>query len=381
MLCGPIPANTGETVERKRAANLPRAYPREHGGNASRIGRITPSGGLSPRTRGKPIITRAGHAQRGPIPANTGETCRTMGRSRAARAYPREHGGNWRGPRSGLAWEGLSPRTRGKRPRIARREIVFGPIPANTGETLPIYQSCVAYRAYPREHGGNGVIDFIDHWIGGLSPRTRGKPAMALSGSMTRGPIPANTGETVRLRIVVQLDRAYPREHGGNGCCDSDPAANPGLSPRTRGKLVIEVLGRAERGPIPANTGETVFRGRALASMRAYPREHGGNATVHNISTPERGLSPRTRGKHGMARLSWRRVRPIPANTGETLPSGPARAAYRAYPREHGGNWLYIARGLVCGGLSPRTRGKRGCVRPSRIIVGPIPANTGETDG
>ena len=72
--------------------------------------------------------------------------------------------------------------------------------------------------------------------IQGLSPRTRGKLVLLLLPAMRLGPIPANTGETPALDTAIKVLAAYPREHGGNCSSPATPIFAQGLSPRTRGK-------------------------------------------------------------------------------------------------------------------------------------------------
>ncbi len=152
-----------------------------------------------------------------------------------------------------------------------------------------------------------------------------------------------------------------------------------GLSPRTRGKHGIWTRPTTSCGPIPANTGETQPTRRSWPPHRAYPREHGGNAVfIHAIAVHE-GLSPRTRGKlSGMTRR-LPLLGPIPANTGETRGGRGMAWPSRAYPREHGGNHFNTSGPAFGKGLSPRTRGKQTGAIITDHRIGPIPANTGET--
>ena len=132
-----------------------RAYPRERGGNNLRSTVVFIFSGLSPRTRGK--HDRADHeaGRQGPIPANAGETRGWLRVKIVCGAYPRERGGNRTRLLLDSLLRGLSPRTRGKQYRPGFVSSTPGPIPANAGETATSFATPDSTWAYPRERGGN----------------------------------------------------------------------------------------------------------------------------------------------------------------------------------------------------------------------------------
>ena len=174
------------------------------------------------------------------------------------------------------------------------------------------------YWAYPRERGGNAKPFHNSHRLQGLSPRTRGKPLQRLDRLSSVGPIPANAGETSVEDGVEHLRRAYPRERGGNLFMQVPDSEKWGLSPRTRGKLILYWCSFHSPGPIPANAGETPGSSRLLLRGGAYPRERGGNVKSNKGRSRLQGLSPRTRGKHSGSASAHQAAGPIPANAGET---------------------------------------------------------------
>ena len=111
----------------------------------------------------------------------------------------------------------------------------------------------------------------------------------------------------------------------------------------------------------------------------AYPRERGGNDLGRPNQQPCGGLSPRTRGKRHwrLPDPAWKG--PIPANAGETPSPPPICSASGAYPRERGGNAVTYQLCPTPRGLSPRTRGKPLPTSATNASSGPIPANAGET--
>ena len=70
--------------------------------------------GLSPRGRGKPVISSSCSARKGSIPAWAGETAIIPVFLHAAQVYPRVGGGNFLSSPFPGCWKGLSPRGRGK---------------------------------------------------------------------------------------------------------------------------------------------------------------------------------------------------------------------------------------------------------------------------
>ncbi len=154
----------------------------------------------------------------------------------------------------------------------------------------------------------------------GLSPQARGKPVPSDIRAPLTGPIPAGTGETGREDRWGASIRAYPRRHGGNEECGSIAMACEGLSPQARGKPPVPTPTRCDQGPIPAGTGETTSNERPDRYSGAYPRRHGGNEEMGVCGSAIRGLSPQARGKPSSMRFSRSCSGPIPAGTGETPP-------------------------------------------------------------
>ena len=133
---GPIPACTGEPSYVRRLIGAPGAYPRMHGGTGALAAGVTAEQGLSPHARGNHGLARAKAGAIGPIPACTGEPL-CFARQRPARwAYPRMHGGTASRISLRIHHQGLSPHARGNLEVMVNRHVQPGPIPACTGEPL-----------------------------------------------------------------------------------------------------------------------------------------------------------------------------------------------------------------------------------------------------
>ncbi len=231
-----IPAWAGETVRRPGQASFPRVYPRVGGGNGEPPEISHPIGGLSPRGRGKRIVTSASRLRSGSIPAWAGETGVVVVHWCPPAVYPRVGGGNL--PELPVPGDqrGLSPRGRGKRSDNRPTRDTQGSIPAWAGETGPGRPACCGFGVYPRVGGGNGRRRQPGPTPGGLSPRGRGKPGEPTPEVYERRSIPAWAGETPSPDPPGRRPGVYPRVGGGNPGPLADGHAAQGLSPRGRGK-------------------------------------------------------------------------------------------------------------------------------------------------
>ena len=130
-----IPAWAGETRLNASTASRASVYPRVGGGNKVDDLSVGSAGGLSPRGRGKPPAPRTTNCYRRSIPAWAGETfCRRSSRGDVA-VYPRVGGGNNAQSRRTIPSGGLSPRGRGKHRAVIAYAKRRRSIPAWAGET------------------------------------------------------------------------------------------------------------------------------------------------------------------------------------------------------------------------------------------------------
>ena len=274
---GSIPACAGETGVGDSLAHSAQVYPRVCGGNGGECGACQLPPGLSPRVRGKPGSQSPRFSALGSIPACAGETTASPRGGCGAMVYPRVCGGNTTssGWKSGRV--GLSPRVRGKPPRVGGGPGAPGSIPACAGETLSQFAKFPKIRVYPRVCGGNRWTPrpMFPSW--GLSPRVRGKPAAARPTRNFFGSIPACAGETRTAMNRQRHTTVYPRVCGGNPRAGSAGLGGRGLSPRVRGKQAMATPDSGGRRSIPACAGETISGIISPRLLQVYPRVCGGN--------------------------------------------------------------------------------------------------------
>ena len=172
-----------------------RVYPRPRGGTSSATACVRRKWGLSPPTRGNRPRREPKRAGAGSIPAHAGEPAENPPDRRLAEVYPRPRGGTHRRRVREPAFAGLSPPTRGNRPERPPRTRFAGSIPAHAGEPITGKPPRLLKRVYPRPRGGTAA-----EWRNlskgeGLSPPTRGNRAAGWGLLGARRSIPAHAGE------------------------------------------------------------------------------------------------------------------------------------------------------------------------------------------
>ena len=234
-------------------------------------------GGLSPRVRGKPRNPASVAQVARSIPACAGEA--TAGRllARIRRVYPRVCGGSSRWSHEYARSEGLSPRVRGKRPRLLAPRGRRRSIPACAGEAPGRIRRGGALWVYPRVCGGSVGLSGYAPRSWGLSPRVRGKHRPGIPQAGYRGSIPACAGEASSVSPAWMVRKVYPRVCGGSPNPTLKAPFPYGLSPRVRGKLGHSFTSWGYSRSIPACAGEAKPRWRTSTGTSVYPRVCGGS--------------------------------------------------------------------------------------------------------
>ena len=212
---------------------------------------------------------------------------------------------------------------------------------------------------YPRVGGGNPDNRVIRPRGKGLSPRGRGKRVVDIAQHIGARSIPAWAGETSASKSRSKAKPVYPRVGGGNQKRAPQNLSGSGLSPRGRGKRQASAFSTPTRRSIPAWAGETDPTPHIIPFGAVYPRVGGGNMNSRSSVICSSGLSPRGRGKHTSPPSASPLSRSIPAWAGETYPAQPFAPTPTVYPRVGGGNSRSPKPSANRLGLSPRGRGKR----------------------
>ena len=158
------------------------------------------------------------------------------------------------------------------------------------------------------------------------------------------GSIPAHAGEPMRYRRRYRVFRVYPRPRGGTGFCPRHAVSAEGLSPPTRGNQREPNGQFLESGSIPAHAGEPADGFGYACEGGVYPRPRGGTYAPPLRARRRPGLSPPTRGNLVMARCSGGANRSIPAHAGEPNPLLARQALSPVYPRPRGGTRVGVSR-------------------------------------
>ena len=214
---------------------------------------------------------------------------------------------------------GSSPRGRGKHHYHPKSPSETRLIPAWAGKTADLERNPELEGAHPRVGGENHVARGCPIDGEGSSPRGRGKPFPAPSGTQTFGLIPAWAGKTCGGALARCCVRAHPRVGGENRWRELPDLYSHGSSPRGRGKLARRGSTPRRRGLIPAWAGKTAWRGTYESTGEAHPRVGGENPATVIVRPWPSGSSPRGRGKRAVEHKTNHQSGLIPAWAGKTL--------------------------------------------------------------
>ena len=378
---GSIPACAGEP--RSSMATSPgwQVYPRVCGGTHVNRAGFHICQGLSPRVRGNLCYGLPCLAYKGSIPACAGEPKTKGGASWTAGVYPRVCGGTMCLYGNLQANQGLSPRVRGNRDRLAGEKVGAGSIPACAGEPPSQRPPTGAPQVYPRVCGGTHPAVKVIFAKSGLSPRVRGN-LFALRWWAGHGrSIPACAGEPGGRTPCAHVAGVYPRVCGGTAREFVGLWCGEGLSPRVRGNLAEGDRSPLQTGSIPACAGEPANQQGNKTTIEVYPRVCGGTDPPYVVPLGDEGLSPRVRGNLDLLHFPIAHRRSIPACAGEPAATTMSGRVWRVYPRVCGGTMAGSPNWSIYGGLSPRVRGNRNIVGRRTGKAGSIPACAGEPAG
>ena len=194
--------------------------------------------GSSPRVRGRRANKGAGHVGHG--------------------AHPRVCGADSPCAFATASADGSSPRVRGRRWQTATKSRCPRLIPACAGQTGHGLLRCDVSGAHPRVCGADEWDTTQDLDVTGSSPRVRGRRRSAAVARRLRGLIPACAGQTPMPRVLWRRVRAHPRVCGADASIPETWGAQPGSSPRVRGRRVPRRGTVPPTGLIPACAGQTI---------------------------------------------------------------------------------------------------------------------------
>ena len=313
-----IPAYAGKTrCDRTDGSSRP-AHPRVCGENLENPTACLPVQGSSPRMRGKRRLPRSRRLVEGLIPAYAGKTTHATSPRLIPRAHPRVCGENNLVNAIHSCSTGSSPRMRGKLGTPQTGQRAPGLIPAYAGKTTSILGFVQGAWAHPRVCGENFVAVDAGGLGEGSSPRMRGKLHRPTRNGQAPGLIPAYAGKTLTRPAVRSSHQAHPR------VCGENSSARPSASP-----LVWL---------IPAYAGKTPFRPGQRFQRPAHPRVCGENLSLSRQPKAQPGSSPRMRGKRSQGDVRHAHAGLIPAYAGKTGEFFVTRFPSWAHPRVCGEN-------------------------------------------
>ena len=254
---GLIPAHAGKTDCRPIVSTLRAAHPRSHGENTIPAEHPLGGRGSSPLTRGKHDPGGAPARRARLIPAHAGKTGSATTACPPSRVHPSSRGENVRALAFVVPMVGLSPLTRGKPLMRGDSRSSARLIPAHTGKTRPRRRRHSARRAHPRSRGENPKTRSDRLLDPGSSPLTRGKLSFCNVRDVAFRLIPAHAGKTTVRQTGRRRFRAHPRSRGENDAGYQPEQVAEGSSPLTRGKLLNALAPLIPVRLIPAHAGKT----------------------------------------------------------------------------------------------------------------------------
>ena len=253
-----IPAHAGQTDCVTTATIASSDHPRACGANYADLQRYGQDDGSSPRMRGKPDVDARFDGGERIIPAHAGQTSPFRPPPLSRSDHPRACGANVKVENLGTAFDGSSPRMRGKHTIPANLEDGMRIIPAHAGQTPRVCRRTGWGPDHPRACGANALpFGIVPPWTGS-SPRMRGKRPMRTLLMPALRIIPAHAGQTEPHQAHEWTSSDHPRACGANVAFLEQLLEQYGSSPRMRGKREHEVAGLVLFRIIPAHAGQTV---------------------------------------------------------------------------------------------------------------------------
>ena len=213
-----------------------RVHPRAGGAAMLRCPVGASKTGPSPLRRGSHGMVSASPDFRGAIPAQAGQPQNRLHTTTLKRVHPRAGGAAGSRHSSSSNHVGQSPRWR-SRPLMHRKETRHGgSIPALAGPSP--HDSLRSMRQWVHPRAGGAALFMLPHYSSclGPSPRWRGSHGMVSVSSALRGAIPAQAGQSYRIRIPIVNAKVHPRAGGAAALFGVIGAYSSGSSPRKRGR-------------------------------------------------------------------------------------------------------------------------------------------------
>ena len=214
---------------------------------------------------------------------------------------------------------GSSPRRRGTHPVLECPIPIDRFIPAQAGNTrargTPKHSSPV----HPRAGGEHRSVERHCFRDIGSSPRRRGTLRPLWEQLSLLRFIPAQAGNTPKIKILSIWSPVHPRAGGEHLRVQSQSDPRTGSSPRRRGTPSNRDLLRLNRRFIPAQAGNTRQRHSRPPRLSVHPRAGGEHKLRCIARNACYGSSPRRRGTlRSPCGAGWR-CRFIPAQAGNTM--------------------------------------------------------------
>ena len=183
---GNIPACAGKTLMLPNKAGQSAEHPRVRGENHRLTPWLVRKRGTSPRARGKRVMRKFVRVHARNIPACAGKTAQYRPTCNTVAEHPRVRGENQKQHTCYVPTGGTSPRARGKPNDTSAQATTTRNIPACAGKTVVGGDDDWHWEEHPRVRGENPPNPRPSSAWGGTSPRARGKHLLTCGSSFLR---------------------------------------------------------------------------------------------------------------------------------------------------------------------------------------------------
>ena len=265
-------------------------------------------------------------------------------------------------------------------PLVAQDEVdIARIIPAHAGNSCERPGVCSVTSDHPRACGELPVVKGRRVNRDGSSPRMRGTLALELGDTSLCRIIPAHAGNSPRMSAAVPCSADHPRACGELSTRSLTSASRSGSSPRMRGTPIPQGSVAVQHRIIPAHAGNSSRAWGCPSTVTDHPRACGELRNPVPAEVPDFGSSPRMRGTRGRLLPSRPRQRIIPAHAGNSSHSQEPGPRQPDHPRACGELSSRIPLDSVSRGSSPRMRGTRWQPHVLQAGVRIIPAHAGNS--
>ena len=292
--------------------------------------------GVSPPTRGWTGPTRCRVEVSSGFPAHAGMDLFSDGIHSGVARFPRPRGDGPRRHRRDRWPARVSPPTRGWTSGAIGVQTVTIGFPAHAGMDPPMGPPTPGGSWFPRPRGDGPANGTANTWWELVSPPTRGWTLAPVPWTPTTRGFPAHAGMDPDAQNTTAMSTRFPRPRGDGPEDNARGSTRQKVSPPTRGWTLRPPSTSAHRGGFPAHAGMDPTPSPTTARIARFPRPRGDGPPLSRTESPDRKVSPPTRGWTLTSSEFRTRWLGFPAHAGMDLHMRRRRRPTLRFPRPRG---------------------------------------------